>query len=225
MPVILNFTKEETEELKKFWSSHETIAEKTREGKPYLIGKSVYKIYNEDYEAENPICKSDLPLDSFLFPEEIYTYNNKVFAYKTPYIPNNQFKIKRFRNWIIPDIRKIKKALIPLVKDIYVLSKNNIRAIDLAWRNTLFDGEKIYIVDTLDYQIVDDDPEEDNYKSLKTIITCLMLNVELAHDQFDIELSEEDLKEYKNLHLYIKEIYEKTKEEYKDKEIQKIKRP
>ena len=224
MPVILNFNKEEKEELKRFWSSHEIITKGGSEGKPYLIGKNIYKIYNEDYETETPICKSDLPLDSFLFPEEIYTYNNKIFAYKTPYIPNNQFEIKTFRNWVIPDIKKVKKALIPFVKDVYVLSRNNINAIDLVWHNTLFDGERIYIVDTIDYQIVDEDPEEDNYKSLKNIIICLMLNAELAHNQYNVKLSDEDLKEYKNLPLYIKEIYKKTKEEYKDKEIQKIKK-
>lgn len=52
-----------------------------------------------------------------------------------------------------------------------------------------------------------------------------MLNAELAHNQYNVKLSEEDLKEYKNLPLYIKEIYKKTIEEYKEKEIQKIKRP
>ena len=225
MPIILNFSEKETEELKRFWSNHTIISnDKNREGKSFLIGKKIYKIYNKDYLVENPICRNDLPLESFLFPEEIYTCNNKVFAYRTPYIQNNQFKIETFRNWTIPNIKMIKKALIPLIEDIYVLSKNNIEAIDLAWRNTLFDGEKIYIIDTLDYQIVDEDTEKDNLNSLKNIITCLIANVELAHDAYHTEISDEDLNEYKNLHQYTKEIYQEVKEKYKDKEIKKVKK-
>ena len=66
--------------------------------------------------------------------------------------------------------------------------------------------------------------EKDNLNSLKNIITCLIANIELVHDAYHKEISDEDLDEYKNLHQYIKEEYQKVKEKYKDKEYQKIKK-
>lgn len=222
MSLIFDFRVEEKEVFKNNIEKHQSLRP-GGEGICYAIGNDVYKIYKNDRDIEKPICKDDLNLESFLFPEEIYRCNNKIFSYKTPYIENNEFKITSFRNWKIPNVNKIKEALIPLVRDIYILSKNNIYAIDLTWRNTLFDGEKIYIIDTLDYEIVDEDPLEDNIKSLKNIITCLIANVDLAHTAYHVEISENDLKEYKNLHQYTKEVLKQIQEEYKDKEIPKNK--
>lgn len=223
MSLILDFNEKEKEIFKNNIEKHQSL-KPGGEGTCYVINDDTYKIYREERDIENPICKDDLNLESFLFPEEIYRCNNKIFSYKTKFIQNNEFKIPSFRNWKIPNINKIKKALIPLIKDIYILSKNNIYAIDLAWRNTLFDGEKLYIIDTLDYEIVDEDQLEDNIKSLKNIITCLIANVNLAHEAYHVEISENDLKEYQNLHIYTKEILKQVQEEYKDKEVQKIKR-
>lgn len=224
MSLIFDFNEEEKEIFKNNIKKHQSL-KPGGEGICYVIGKDTYKIYKDDRDIENPICKDDLNLESFLFPEEVYRCNKKIFSYKTPYIENNEFKITTFRNWKIPNIDKIKKALIPLIRDIYILSKNNIYAIDLAWRNTLFDGEKLYVIDTLDYEILDEDQLEDNLESLKNIITCLIANVNLAHTAYHVEISENDLNEYQNLHIYTKEILKKVQEEYKDKEIQKIKRP
>lgn len=224
MSLIIDFNEEEKNNFKNNIEKQKYLNQ-GGEGICYLIGNNVYKIYKEDYDIENPICKDDLDLKSFLFPEEIYKCNNKIFSYKTPYIDNNEFKITSFRNWRIPNINKIKEALIPLIKDLYVLSKNNIYAIDLTWRNILFDGENIYIIDTLDYEKEDEDTLDDNIESLKNIITCLIANVDLAHNAYHVEISENDLKEYENLPQYISDTLKQVQEEYKDKEIQKIKRP
>ena len=145
MSLIFDFNEEE-KEIFKYNIQKQQSLRPGGEGICYVIGNNVYKIYKEDRIIENPICKDDFDLESFLFPEEIYRCNNKIFSYKTHYIENNEFKIPSFRNWNIPNINNIKKALIPLIRDIYILSKNNIEAIDLTWRNTLFDGEKLYIM-------------------------------------------------------------------------------
>jgi hypothetical protein len=231
MSVILNFTKEEANKLIKEWKKYKLIGEGA-EGKCYLVNNEVYKIYDPVYELEkytsNPICKDDLNLESFLFPEEIYTYGEEknVFAYKTtPYIEKNVLKISLFRKHIIPDINKIKKALEVLIKDIYILSRNNIAAIDFAKRNLLFDGEKFYVIDTLDYDVVDEYTYLDNITILKNSINCFILDCEVACEIYSISKDEIHLDECKDLINFINKVAIDTQEELDTKEVQKIKRP
>ncbi|MBR5370062.1 MAG: hypothetical protein IK137_02025 [Bacilli bacterium] len=232
MSVIINFTKEEAIKLKENWQQYNQIGKPGNEGKCYLINNEVYKIYNDNYELEkytsNPICKDDLNLESFLFPEEIYTYGkeNYVFAYKTtPYVEKDVLKISLLRKHIIPDINKIKEALKVLIKDIYILSRNNIYAVDLAKRNMLFDGEKFYVIDTLDYDIVDEYTYLDNIELLKKAINCFILDCNIACEAYDISKEEIHLDECKDLINYINRIAIDTQEELDTKEVQKIKRP
>ena len=223
MSVILNFNEKEKEEFKKHCKKHKRIDDGCGcEGECFLIGNDVYKLYNDDYKVNNPICKDDLPLESFLFPTEIYTYNNKVFAYKTPYIQKNQLRLNSFSTGNTPDIKKIKNALSILIKDIYVLSQNNIEAIDFTYRNTIFDGERFYIIDTLDYEKVDENTYQNNISALKEIIDCFMLNCILACDIYNNPYNDKEIEEIHGLLDYIDKIATKTEEEHENK---KIKRP
>jgi len=232
MSVILNFTEEEAIKLKNTWQKYNQIGIPGKEGKCYLINNEVYKIYDTDYELDtythNPICKDDLNLESFLFPEEIYTYGkeNNVFAYKTtPYVEKDVLKISLLRKHIIPDINKIKEALKVLIKDIYILSRNNITAIDFAKRNLLFDGEKFYVIDTLDYDVVDEYTYLDNIDLLKRAINCYILDCKMAYEIYGISKEEIHLDECKDLINFINRIAIDTQEELDTKEVQKIKRP
>lgn len=204
MSVILDFTESEMNQLKESWKQHKKIGS-GNDGDCFLVGNEVYKILNTEYKKDDNIfiCKNDLELDSFLFPTEIYTCNDYIFAYKTPYIPINQLKLKEIRSGNIPDINKFKKAIDSLMRDISVLSKNNIAAIDLSWRNALFDGERFQIIDTLDYEIVEEDPYKDNIESLKDIITCFILDCELANQMYHISKEDLSLDECKKLIKYI----------------------
>lgn len=231
MSVILNFTSEEANKLKEEWNKYEFINQ-GNEGKCYRFNNAVYKIYDNDYELEkytsNPICKDDLNLESFLFPEEIYTHGEEknVFAYKTtPYIEKDMLKISLLRKHIIPDIKKLKQALNLLIKDIYILSRNNIIAIDLAKRNLLYYKDKFYVIDTLDYDIVDEYTYIDNINLLKKSINCFILDCEMACEVYNISKDEIHLEECKNLINYINKIAIDIQEELDTKEVQKIKRP
>lgn len=223
MSLILDFTKEEKETLKENWKKNKLIGQGT-DGNCFLINNDVYKIYDEDSKIHNPITRDDLPLESFLFPTEIYTCDKKVFAYKTPYIKTNQLRISSLRSGNIPDIDKFKKALTLFIQDIYVLSENNIIAIDLAWRNTLFDGEKFCVIDTLDYEIDDHNTYEENINSLKSIIKCFILDCNLAHDTFNVSFANNSLEEFQNMLTYIDEISENIKEKFQNQETPTIKR-
>ncbi|MBR5370132.1 MAG: hypothetical protein IK137_02380 [Bacilli bacterium] len=229
MSVILNFTEEEAKKLKNNWGKNNLIGTGA-EGECYLVKNDVYKIYDPVYELEkythNPICKDDLKLESFLFPEEIYTYGkeNYVFAYKTtPYV-EDVLKISLLRQHIIPDINKIKEALKILIKDIYILSRNNVVAIDFAKRNLLFDGEKFYAIDTLDYDIVDEYTYLDNIDLLKKAINCFILDCKMACEIYGISKEEIHLDECEDLINYINRITIDTQEELDTKKVQKIKK-
>ena len=231
MSVILNFTEEEANRLKENWQQNKFIGSGA-EGECYLVNNEVYKIYDPVYELDkytsNPICKDDLNLESFLFPEEIYTYgeDKNVFACKTsPYVEKDVLKISLLRKHIIPDINKIKEALKVLIKDIYILSRNNITAIDLAKRNMLFDGDKFYVIDTLDYDIVDEYTYLDNIDLLKKAINCFILDCKMACEIYGISKEEIHLDECEDLINYINRIAIDTQEELDTKEVQKIKRP
>ena len=231
MSVILNFNEEEANKLKKQWQQYPKIGSGA-EGECFLVNNEVYKIYDPVYELDkytsNPICKDDLNLESFLFPEEIYTYGkeNNLFAYKTtPYVEKDVLKISLLRKHIIPDINKIKKALEILIKDIYILSRNNIAAIDFAKRNLLFDGNRFHVIDTLDYDVVDEYTYLDNITVLKNSINCFILDCEVACELYGISKEEIHLDECKNLINFINKVAIDTQEELDTKEVQKIKRP
>lgn len=232
MPVILNFTKEEKEKLKAKWKQYKKIGKPSNEGNCYLFDNTVYKIYDEDfYElykySHTPLCKCDLDLESFIFPTEIYTHGeeNYLFGYiSTPYVEKDALNISLLRKHIIPDINKIKEALKVLIEDIYVLSRNNIDAIDFEKRNLLFDGNKFYVIDTLDYEIVDENAYSNNINRLIKAIACFIIDCETANYAFGVSKEELHLDEVERLIEYIDETAKKIQEEYKDKEVQKIKK-
>lgn len=149
MSLIINYTVEEKKTLIDTISSFPSIGDGS-EGECFFNKGDVYKIYKCDDYIRNTICKDDIPLDSFMFPIEIYKCNKEIFASKTRYIGKNYIDIKSTIRGNVPDINKIKQALIPFIRDLYILSKNHIIVIDLQ-HNLLFNGERFYAVDTLSY--------------------------------------------------------------------------
>lgn len=170
MSVILDFEKDEKEFFTKI-IEHEQYLDFGSEANCYLKDNCVYKIYNEEmnHRIHNTICKDDLDIESFIFPDEIYTCEDDTFACKMRYIPYDYLDKKKLRKGITPNVEKIKKALHSFIKDIYLLSQNNIYTYDLD-NNTLFDGEKLYAIDTLSYKIVEYDPYERNVNLVKEAI-------------------------------------------------------
>ena len=158
--------------------------------------------------------------------EEIYVSNNKIFATKTKFIQNEIDK-KNIYAGILPDIDKIKDALPAFIKDFYLLSKNNILAIDIAWRNLIFDGESLYAIDTLHYTRNEKHYKIDAYKWNIDYLQKAMLEFTDVYEEVckkkNIPLSEEKLNTRHELPYYIKRVAKEVKT--KDKTMQKIKRP
>ena len=212
MSTIIEFNQKEKKQFIKSIEKSKYWLDVGCEGNCYLINKDVYKVYKNTCTPIicNTICKDDLDLKSILFPNEIYTCDQVVFAYKTDrYIQGNNLL-----NIECPNLDSIKKALKPLIKDIYVLSKNHIFADDLSSPNLLFDGKRFYIIDTLRYEHHNELDVEQIYKE--------NINL-LIYECFFPFIHEND--HYYELIPYIKKLAKKVQEEYKDKETQKIKRP
>lgn len=228
MSVIIDFNKQEKQLLIKNWKKAKKIGD-GNESICYQIDDYVYKVLNNHFYTtydEDGIYNEEIDLKSFLFPEEIYVSNNKIFATKTKFIQNEIDK-KKIYVGILPDIDKIKDALPAFIKDFYLLSKNNILAIDVAWRNLIFDGESLYAIDTLHYTRNEKHYKIDAYKWNIGYLQKAMLEFTVVYEEVckkkNIPLSEEKLNTLHELPYYIKRVAKEVKT--KDKTMQKIKRP
>lgn len=237
MSVIIDFNEEEKNRLLKCIKKEKYLLKYGQggEGSCYLIKGNVYKAFHCGWcSTNNTICKDDLNLESFLFPNEIYTYDQGVFACKTDtYISDNQINTHNLDNGKFPNIDNIRKALVPLIEDIYTLSKNHIRVVDLAWRNLLFDGGKFYVIDTLNY-IEENEKDENeifeaNIKDLKD--NCIYPFIEAYSGRYrHYSTIDKQYTDYEKIRKklfklipYFDKIVKQVQEKHKDKEVQKIK--
>ena len=237
MSVIIDFNEEEKNQLLKSIKKEEYLLKYGHgsQGICYLINGNVYKVFHCGWcRTNNTICKDDLNLKSFLFPNEIYIHDQGVFACKTDtYIENNQISVHNLDDGKFPDINSIRKALVPLIEDIYTLSENHIRAIDLAWRNLLFDGKSFFIIDTLNY--IEENEVDRNIIYEANIIDlkkdCIYPFIEAYSGRYrrysTIDKQYTDYEKIRKklfkLIPYFDKLAKKIQEEYKDKEVQKIK--
>lgn len=109
------------------------------------------EIYDIDYRVDDIITEKDIKLSSILFPKTLYTVNNELVYYTSNYISHDYFTSGEIGEEIFNiDIVKLYNAYMILYKDIYILSENNIVINDLI-TNIMFDGNKLYVVDTTGY--------------------------------------------------------------------------
>ena len=110
----------------------------------------IKEIFNarEKYPNDDLLMESDIKLDSFLFPKELYVCRNEIIGYKTDYFRN----IFRDFDGNIKDIDldAVVKAGYKMMKDVEILSKMNYILYDLPY-NVLFDGKVLKAIDTLGY--------------------------------------------------------------------------
>lgn len=138
------------------------------EGKDNKAYKLIEYAPEGAYLVENVITKDDINLQSFAFPEEVYTVDGVVRGYKTEYIendlfgPSNTYNIKTMDSINFDTLSKSYKVML---KDVVELSKHNILIYDMPF-NILFDNKKLTAIDTCCYKKVNDSPLEDNIKSL-----------------------------------------------------------
>lgn len=147
------------------------------------IDKMGYKLFfsNDEecirpyYEPNEIIKNDDVRIDSFIFPETLLVVNGSLAGYITKYIDNNLFDtsmLNFFQEGKI-DYKALKNAYKIFKSDVHKLSKLHIKMFDLP-NNLLFDGERLYAIDTCSYHY-DDSPDllQINLESLESAMDII----------------------------------------------------
>lgn len=147
------------------------------EGTCYLgKDKFVYKDLTDgcfpyNLDASDIITCDDINTESFIFPDVLFVENNKLIGYRSKFIKNNLFNDNLLFKYGVDhiDFDKLIDAYYIMCNDAEKLAADNIRIFDLSY-NILFDGEKLYGIDTDHYKIVDYPVREHNISCVDSAI-------------------------------------------------------
>ena len=124
------------------------------EGDIYLtkdneIIKVMTNFFGHKYLSDHPdiIMSSDLKLDSFIFPDELYVKGDMILGYKEQLFEGDLFNVYPKKNINIDNLIKAREVFIEDIKEI---TKFGYKLFELP-RNLLFDNERLVAIDTLDY--------------------------------------------------------------------------
>lgn len=138
--------------------------------------------YNEDI-----ITTSKYNLDTFIFPEELYIYDNLIYGYKAKHFENDLFcNLNREEDAYI-DLEKLLEAKEKMIEDIKVLTKDNYKLNDL-FSNILFDGEKLVGIDTLHYSKDENITLDDNIRDLNQALNFRLYKLESKTGDWNMPL-------------------------------------
>ena len=173
------------------------------EGKVYLTNDGeVIKIMIDAFEPKeynaysDIIMDSDIKLDSFIFPKELYIINGIIVGYKEDVFRQNIFNSDLSSN--ILDVEQLIRARQKFIEDTKVITENKYSLFELA-RNILFDNKKLVAIDTLDYIKRDNVTLEENIESLDYALLLQLSDIYPdinCSKPFDNEI-EKVLKKYK----------------------------
>ena len=109
------------------------------------------------------IMSSDLELNSFIFPDELYVINDLIMGYKTRLFKGDIFMNNRINSYKKReiDIDALINARKKIIEDIKVLTRKGYNLLELR-TNILFNNKELCAIDTLDY-------EKDRVKKKKNI--------------------------------------------------------
>jgi len=176
------------------------------EGTAYLTkDKEVIKIiYNNSFRPQyNPdiLTTEIVALDSFLLPEEIYTYKGYVLGYKTKYLENDIFNNKRM---IYPVMMNLEKLLVDrekMLKDVEIISSYDYHIVDLPY-NLLYNRKKLAACDTLAYEKMENSLNE----NIASFDYALYTKLKEVYPNIDYVIDEDD-----NSEVAIKKLIKENK--------------
>lgn len=148
----------------------ELLSEQGSEFTVYNDNDKVYKIFKPNYKLDHKnnyelIYLSSIKTSRILMPKSLITKNGKLIGCSMEYIKNSSNVLNdKMKNFI--------NELIAITKDIELLSKLNVRIIDINKNNVVYNG-RLYLIDPGNYYInyIDDllvylDCKEPNKKEL-----------------------------------------------------------
>ena len=122
-------------------------------------------------DVNSIITSDDIKVDNFIFPDVLFAENSKLIGYRSKYIQRNLFDTDYlFREGIKEfDFNKLMDAYYDICNDAEKLADANIEIFDLSY-NLIFDGEKLYGIDTDHYKVVDYPVREHNIVCVNSAI-------------------------------------------------------
>lgn len=141
------------------------------EGISYLgyngkVYKMFYSATREDYRRI--ITTSEVDLEHFCFPEQMYIIRNRLAGYRTKYVKGDiMLNLESLLMGDNPgelDMITLCRAYDEILADIEELSKKQILMYDLAG-NLIYDGNSFYAIDTCDYRYATNYTEQEILES------------------------------------------------------------
>lgn len=118
------------------------------------VDKKGYKIFNQEnlYKPELVIMDDEVQIESYIFPEELLVIDGKLKGYTSRIIKNNILSDSNLENFNLGaiDFTALKMAYKLFKIETALLANKGIAVFDLA-NNLVFDGKRIYAVDTCCY--------------------------------------------------------------------------
>lgn len=151
----------------------------------------VYKIYNVFENVNLDIINSNLNLEYFIFPQEIYLVDNKLAGYQTKYIKDdilvNTKSLIMKENTGEIDYSKLREAYERFLLEIDMITEKGICLYDLIG-NLLFDGENLYAIDVDDYKYVEIDYHSLYQKNIEIVDKALEYELENYYKSLNLEM-------------------------------------
>lgn len=124
----------------------------TMDRKGYKIFFNFEKYCMPIYEIDKVIMNDEVNIDSFIFPEELLIVNDQIKGYVTKYVSKNMLLDNNLISIDIDnfDFKSFKEAYINMKIDIVLLSEKHIAVYDIL-NNLIYNGKKLYAIDTLGY--------------------------------------------------------------------------
>ena len=176
------------------------------EGTAYLTkDKEVIKIiYNDLFRPEytSDILTTEIvALDSFLLPEELYTYKGYIMGYKTKYLESDIFNNERMISPVMMNLEKLLVDREKMLKDVEILSSYDYRIVDLAY-NILYNRKKLAACDTLGYEKMENSLNE----NIASFDYALYTRLKEIYPNLDYAIDEDD-----NSEIIIKKLSKENK--------------
>lgn len=123
------------------------------------IDKIGYKVFDQDnsYNPELIIMDDEVNIDAFIFPKELLVIKNKLKGYTSRIVKNNIFSDSNLEYFSMDsiDFGALKEAYKVFKIETALLSSKGIAIFDLA-NNLVYNGKRIYAIDTCSYYRTND---------------------------------------------------------------------
>lgn len=149
---FINYRK--TKALKKVGEGSEGVCYLGKDG--YVYKDLTDGFIPPELDVNKIITSDDVSVESFNFPNVLFAHNGCLIGHTSKFVSNDLFDDEMFYDYGIEHINfdTLINAYYKMLNDAEILADLNIKIFDLSY-NVMFDGERLYGIDTDHYEKVD----------------------------------------------------------------------